>query len=805
MRNDGRSNSAAIRAIFVTLILSTGMFASLPSVSARSVHSIDTFDLTPPSPFGDQNDWNLTTQVAFSQGSVADYTTAMVTDNHLSFSHQRPLNTQSTTLWATENTTEGHEYATGQADGGYVWSSGPEVTVGAYDATGLTSNPLQSMALVLSFNVPEALQQDSVRVSLNWNSSSNDLVKEFRHTQSALSYMTSPYWSIDISDLNITWGELSGLWVTVDYVSVGGTDDSRLELDAVGIKVTYQALWFGLESATAEMYIDGEWPVDALDLSFGVHTELVQAPCGLELTTETVSGTWTSPSLTRPPSQDWGRIHSGGSWTGDIYALTSEDGESWTAPSLVLENSQLLPAGAYLKIEVEITGGCLESLKIDYNDPTFSVNWIVAGDLVGLDVNNSWLQATLEGNILFKEYLSVAGSFTQDIQVGKYLPADGDDLDVVFAVVYAWNSDGGPGNALVQVESLAISGGFHIEWDENPVCSANENLQLTEDGGGRLIPMLLTCSDDRTLKANLGVTVTQDNTDSILVDMVDDQLRIRLVAESSGDTVVSIEVVDEAGNKWLDSFTVNVAAINDAPVLDQIQSVIIIGHGDYATLPLTFSDVDSLISSLDVQTSYSWAVWDEALGSLILTPSQPGSFDLEIVIDDGELTATRHITVEVAAFADLEVEGIEVIGEIIAGTEVEIQVHIRNIGQATATMVEVRCEGNNRLIKASTISEISSGEVRTATCAWLVPMDESAILLQATVDKGNDIAETNDDNNILTKAVNVFPPEDTGEGSGVSDGISLSPVVTWGGTVIILVVLLGLFVLFSPAAIKKIE
>jgi len=802
-----RQSTSSFRATFVMLIFVSSLVLSTGNVAARSVHSIDTFDLLPPTPFADQNDWNLSTQVAYSPGTPADYTTAMVTDNHLSFTHQRPLNTQSTTLWATTNTTDGHGYSTGAADGGYAWSAGPEITVGSFPTNGLTSNSLYQMELVLSFNVPDALQQDSVRISLNWNGSTNDLVKEFRHTQSALSYMDSPYWSIDISDLNLTWTDLPDLWVTADYVSVGGTDDSRLELDAVGLHVTYQAMWFGIESATAESYVNGEWPVVELDLTTGEHEEIIQSSCGLELSVGSISGTWDSDALSLPPSQNWGRIHSTGSWTGDIYASVSEDGDSWTSPTLVLDHSQMLPTGAFLKIEIELTGGCLESLKIDYNDPTLTVDWMVSGDHVGLNNSASWVQLTLEGDLIFKEYLVGNGNFSQTVKVGEYLPADGDDLDLVFAAVYTWESDGTPGNALVQIEGVSINGGFHVEWDENPVCMANEDLQLTEDGGGRLIPMLLTCSDDRTLTANLGVAVSQDNTDSIEVDMVDDQLRIRLLSESSGSTLVSIEVSDAAGNKWYDTFSVNVAAVNDAPVLDQIQSTMIIGHGEYAFLDLSFSDIDSPVSSLDVQTSYSWAVWDEDAGHLVLTPTQQGTFDLEIIIDDGDLTAVRHISIEVAAFADLVIEGIDVIGDVIAGTEVEIQVHVRNTGQASATLVEIRCEGDGQLIRATTIAEINSGQVRTATCAWMAPMDDDAVLLQATVDKGNDIAETDDDNNILTKAVNVFPSEDNGGGSsdGVTEGISLSPTVMWGGTILGLVVLIALFVVFSPPAIRKIE
>ena len=89
--------------------------------------------------------------------------------------------------------------------------------------------------MVVHFDIPDPLQQDKTRFSVISNGM-HDLVKTWSNTQGGLYYMTSG-WSTEITDdENWTWDELSNIEVTLDYVSNGGTDDSQLQDDAVGLK-----------------------------------------------------------------------------------------------------------------------------------------------------------------------------------------------------------------------------------------------------------------------------------------------------------------------------------------------------------------------------------------------------------------------------------------------------------------------------------------------------------------------------------------------------------------------------------------
>ena len=82
---------------YISVILIVMMFSSpatiIGTVGARSIHNVENFDLVNDT-FSPQQEWTLSTKTAFSD-DVAEYTSAMVTDGHLTFDHNRSLNTQS--------------------------------------------------------------------------------------------------------------------------------------------------------------------------------------------------------------------------------------------------------------------------------------------------------------------------------------------------------------------------------------------------------------------------------------------------------------------------------------------------------------------------------------------------------------------------------------------------------------------------------------------------------------------------------------------------------------------------------------
>ena len=78
-------------------------------------------------------------------------------------------------------------------------------------------------------------------------------------------------WSIEINNQdNWTWSELANLEIDLDYVSNGGTDDSQLQVDAVGLKITMRTPWYGAERVVASSSFEfNNWPIIDLDITSG--------------------------------------------------------------------------------------------------------------------------------------------------------------------------------------------------------------------------------------------------------------------------------------------------------------------------------------------------------------------------------------------------------------------------------------------------------------------------------------------------------------------------------------------------------
>ena len=783
--------------IALAILLLPSLSSVMVNVEARSIHNIENFDLVNDT-FSLQQEWILSTKTGFSD-DVAEYTSVMVTDGHLTFDHNRSLNTQSSIFWSTANSTIGHGSATGAPDNNVAVSSGSEIIVGGFQHSGMESYAIQSLALVLTFNVPDPLYSDSVRVSIEVGGM-NHLVKEFTHTQSGLFYMTSPYWSKDVSSQNYSWQDIGDANIKIDYASVGGTDDSEMRLDAVGFQVVYRAPWYGIETAVAEQTFTGDWPVLEINTSAGTHSGISLSPCGIE-NSSVSPGVWNSEVLSRPQGQSWGRLHVTADGNTSWKVTTSNDGENWSSQSSHLVG-EVLPAFAFLQLQGTIFSGCISSVRIDINDPTLNFDWQIAQSLDGL-ANMSWLEVKVSGVEVYRQNLTELGSYSQVIPVGEHLPSDDSSVDVSFAIVFSWASDGQPVTTVVQVDSMMISGGYALEWDEDPECMAIGDLELLEDGVGRLMPILNTCSDDRASNTELILSVSQDRDDIVAVDVVGDQIRIRQKDEQSGNTIVTATVTDSAGNYWQQNFTVIVSSLNDAPYLvEALPTTVIVSLGEVYLLPLSFADVDS--PTLSVDASYSWASWNQQEGRLELSPTVAGEYDLQITISDGDLSVVSNVNVEVMATADLVVEEVILIGNLTSGSEVEVQVHIRNDGQSNAYFVTVQCEADGNLLKVVTVAEIKSGMVETAICPWVVPFDDDTVLLVIELDSGGDVFESNEDNNAFSRVLTIEIVS-TESSTQVDSSFAVGSATVWGGTILVLLMLVGLFLMLSPAPIRKIE
>lgn len=206
----------------------------IPIIQADTVISSESVELLSAGDFEDPNQWEITSTSGFSN-NPADYTLGMVADNELSFTHERPNNFLTQTAWASNSPTSSN-YSLGEPDTYYSWSKGPEITVGGFDYTGLYDKEIENVSLLLYFEIPNALYQDTVRVILE-NTGSDKLVREFARTSSGVFRMNNPL-VINMDELvDWDWNKIVNSQFTIDYVSQGTNDDSEVRLDALGIRV----------------------------------------------------------------------------------------------------------------------------------------------------------------------------------------------------------------------------------------------------------------------------------------------------------------------------------------------------------------------------------------------------------------------------------------------------------------------------------------------------------------------------------------------------------------------------------------
>jgi len=153
---------------------------------------------------------------------------------------------------------------------------------------------------------------------------------------------------------------------------------------------------------------------------------------------------------------------------------------------------------------------------------------------------------------------------------------------------------------------------------------------------------------------------------------------------------------------------------------------------------------------------------------------------------------------------DLIVEEIDVGSEPIrAGDILSIRVFVRNIGQAEATMISVRCEANSQLIDYDTIPVLQPGSVAYVTFDWQVPDNSTQKQLRAVIDRSSEISEGDEDNNDAQIAVSIEASLDNDDTSSDSDRISEG--MFWGLTVVALLAIIGAFVFLTPPKIKKLQ
>ncbi len=790
-------------ALLVLTVLGLLLLAPYNGVAARTIHDAHAVDLFPSGDFSDSTEWVLDDTLTYST-NPAIYTDTMVADNKLSFIHQRPINTEHYTFWAQTSPTDSNlsRYA---PDLAYSWSKGPEIIVNGFDFTSFEQYELLNVELLLNIQIPEPLYQDSVRVSTE-SEGEIDLIKTFAHTTGDLDFINSTAWTHLLGDGgNYSWENLSALSVTLDYVSSGTTDDSQLNVDAVGLRIEYRSPWYGGEVGHASSTFSGfEMPISSLDLASGTFENIAYSACGLEASIEGTSGSWTSEPFETPPSQTIGRVHYElmNESMDDVileYA-SSSDGNTFTEFTVIDENT-LLPDIAFVSIKLSTITSCITSVSIDINDPSISIAGNIIGDVDGFNSQYTRWLIYVGGEVVSNEPIET-GSFSLIFPIGAHMSPGDTSVLVEIESWFNWDSDGSTSTTIVEINSVIITGGYELEWDEDPVCIAVGDQTMTEDSGGIILPFTNRCTDDRTALDDLQVELDNTNPDIITVDLTQGDIRLALVNDQSGQAVITITVTDVAGNTWSEIFTIIIQSVDDVPVINEFPSLVPVEHDILTQVELLYHDTDS--SSLTAFTNRSWATVNLEQGVIEITAPNPGYHSVLVSVCDTTSCSERVLDLEVLALPDLIIESIDIGDETIReGDLVDVRIYVRNIGRTNANLISVRCDADNVLIAiAQPISFLQPGELGVVTCQWIVPEGDGVVLISAVVDRGLEIDEASEDNNQAELVVTI---DAAIKEQPVSGGIEISSTVMTTLAIASMIAIIGLFALFAPSKIRKIE
>ena len=797
-----RHSRTGLKALILVLLM---MVAITSSVTARSVHDSTVVDLLPQGDYSNNNNWSLSSRDIFTN-QPAEYTEAMVADNKLSIINNRPLNLGEQTVWASSTSTDSNA-SIGSPDGAYSWSRGPVIVVDGFDVSAIENLDYYGAKLLLHIQIPDALYQDSVRISIEWGGT-YELVKNWAHTTGAINHINSNAYEIDLDQYaNWTFAQLGDIEVTLDYVSEGSTDDSQLNVDAVGLKLTSKTQWYGNEVSKAiTTFSNYGLPVIEQNLSTGISNGLTLTPCGLEPATENTSGSWVSDPIETPYEQRIGRVHYEieNSTEDDVileYA-NSEDGVQWSGFSPITKH-MLLPDSEYTKLRVTTSVECIQRVWVDVNDPSLSLTGRMIGDADGLDQNYSRFIVAIEDRAIISETISGSQTLSYSIPIGKYLNPESASFELSIAGWFIWNSQGDASSMILEVSNVDISGGYTIQYDEDPICSISGNQQLDEDGGGLVLPLLTRCTDDRTSPSDLSVTFQNSNPELVEVTLSEGQIRVALQRNMHGIANIVTTVSDDAGNTWSENWIITVDEVDDLPVLDEFPAVIPVEHDTPSTIQFTYSDIDS--TDLTVSTNRSWATASLENRTITITPPTPGFQSFDLTLCDDSNCVSRTVDIEVLALPDLFVESIELDEQTLtSGDIVEVSVFVRNSGQAEAGFVSVRIEGDNSMLHIGEIAVISPGGLGVVSFDWQVPDSDNLVTLNAIVDRSLDIDESDETNNEQRLNVVISQSEDP-DSSSDGSSIQISDTVSIIGTLGLVILLVGLYALFAPAKIRKIE
>ena len=772
----------------------------IPIIQADTVIASESIELVSVGDFEDPNQWEISSTSGFSS-NPADYTLGMVADNELSFTHERPNNFQTQTAWASNSPTSSN-YSLGEPDTYYSWSKGPEITVGGFDYIGLYDKEIENVSLLLYFEIPNALYQDTVRVILE-NTGSDKLVREFAHTSSGVFRMNNPL-VISLDDLvDWDWNKIVNSEFTIDYVSQGTNDDSEVRLDALGVRVKYHMPWYSFENIKANHQSNIEnLPVIDFSPYDGNINGLMIDSCGL-IPDGSQESYWTF-DVDVPYDQELGRIHvyATGNYTIGVIPDNLDGEYSPKQSGDKLDNPSMKQ-----HVRIDVQDGCIEAVRIDVNDPQLIVNGRITGSTVGLSSASDIKFAI--GEYIVETIPIDLGYFSFSVPIGHAFPLDNTETSIGIASRFQWSSDGNAETTITHIDSMAISGGFDLEYDYSPNCQNIANLQMIEDEGGFLVS--LPCQDDMTERENLVVIATSSNESLISASSIYSSeqnlnfIQLQTISDASGECKITVSVFDDSGsqdNLWTGIFTVTVSPVLDKPIIDDLPIIVYMDLGDTLVIPMNIYDSDS--SDFEISTSKSWATIDED-NNLILKPVDSGLHTINIVVNDSSSEVSENLIVDVSAKSDLLVESISVrkngaeISNAKDGDIVEIFAYIRNEGRGIANEIDVRCYVNEVLIDTKKIDILQPGSLISAVCDTSLSGNDQENIIRIIVDSTLSIEESNEDNNQEEIVIFISSP-DIGD-SDNSEKINKEPIIM---VLCVAVILVAIAIMqLSPNRIRK--
>jgi len=783
-----------IQVMFIlTILLSTANVNAL----ARSVHSTSTVDIFPQGEISSNDAWYLDNRITFTQDN-ADYTVSMLEDDRITFEHARPTNLQSVKMWS-QNSPSDSLYVTGEPDSSYSFTRGPVIELTDFATQPFEQYEIIEVDILVAFHIPSALMQDQVRFTMN-NGGVYDELVTFVNTQGSIDYMNGTIWSKNITgEADWTWADLQNLVVTLDYVSIGTTDDTQLDVDAVGFSVVVEYPWYGTEWASVESTSVGyEMPITSVIFEDGYFDNMQISSCGLSPVNQGTEGAWTSNTLTSQPGQTFGRIHVDADLDNDfsIEVSQSSDGVNFSEFNPI-DNNGLIDSEV-VRVRLSSSEACFSSIRLDYNDPTLTIDGRVFGSLDGLVTDYSRWKLFINGQEAAYQLIDQMIPFTVSTPIGEYLQPGVNDLTVKLQAWFNWDSSGTASTTLLEITSLSLSGGFDVQWDEDPVCQVIGPQYFIEDGQGVLVPFLDRCVDDRTNTENLSVMFAIADETLLSATMEQDDIKLVLKAEQHGTTTVSVYVTDEAGNQWEDTFVVYISEVDDKPVMSEFPSIIPVESGVSTTIPFSYSDADS--TGITVTTDKSWAVVDLSSSTITVSPpTTSASTPVVVTVCDQTSCVNQTMLLEVLTLAELFIEDIVVDSDqIIAGDIVPVRVYVRNSGNSEAALISVRCQSDGNLVGVKSIPMLQPGDLGVVTCDWRTTVSGSQTI-SVELDRVNQIPESDETNNIETVVAEVLQ-------QGVDDKSSetiISTTTLWVVTIIVVVLVFVLFSVFAPGKIKK--